>query len=78
LENLLSKANAKLSRYIMSKCPNCGNSNNKPVKTWKHGIFTANAHICGNFKTEYINYFDKKEKHKFTIKVQKGKSYIKA
>jgi len=56
---------------IMKKCSNGGSSNTKPVKTWKHGIFTVNAHVCGNCKTEYIDYLDKKGKTEIHIKTPK-------
>jgi len=57
----------------MNKCSNGGSSNTKPVKTWKHGIFTVNAHVCGNCKTEYIDYLDKKGKTEIYIKTPKRK-----
>jgi len=62
----------------MAKCPNCKKENPKPAKTWKYGNFTVNAYTCGNCKTEYRDYLDKNGKHSFTLKLQKGKGYIKA
>jgi len=62
----------------MSKCPNCKKENPKPQKTWKYGQFKVQAYTCKNCKTKYRNYLDKKEKHSFTLKLQKGKGYIKA
>jgi transposase-like protein len=62
----------------MSKCPNCKKENPKPAKTWKYGIFTVQAYTCSNCKIEYRDYLDKTGKHAFTLKLQKGKGYIKA
>jgi len=62
----------------MSKCPNCKKENPKPAKTWKYGFFTVQAYVCSNCQTKYRDYFDKNGKHSFTLKLEKGKGYIKA
>jgi ssDNA-binding Zn-finger/Zn-ribbon topoisomerase 1 len=62
----------------MSTCPNCKKENPKPEKTWKYGIFTVNAYTCKNCQTQFREYLDKNGKHSFTLKLQKGKGYIKA
>ncbi len=62
----------------MAKCPNCKKDNPKPAKTWKYGQFTVNAYTCSNCKTQYREYLDKNGKQSFTLKLQKGKGYIKA
>jgi transposase-like protein len=62
----------------MSKCPNCKKENPKPAKTWRYGFFTVQAYLCSNCQTKYRDYFDKNGKHSFTLKLEKGKGYIKA
>jgi transposase-like protein len=62
----------------MSKCPNCKKENLKPAKTWKYRFFTVQAYVCSNCQTQYRDYFDKNGKHSFTLKLEKGKGYIKA
>jgi len=62
----------------MSKCPNCKKENPKPQKTWKYRQFTVRAYTCKNCKTQYREYYDKNGKHSFTLKLQKGKGYVKA
>ena len=62
----------------MTKCSNCKTENPKPTKTWKYGNFKVQAYTCSNCKTQYREYLDKNEKHAFTLKLQKGKGYIKA
>jgi hypothetical protein len=60
----------------MVKCPNCKKEMTKPDKTWKYGVFTAQAYSCscGAKFREYT----KNGKHSFTLKYQKGKGYRKA
>jgi len=41
------------------------------------GQFKVQAYICNNCKTQYREY-TKNGKHSFTLKLQKGKGYIKA
>jgi transposase-like protein len=62
----------------MAKCPNCKKENPKPNKKWKYGRFSVQAYTCNNCKTQYREYYDKNGKHSFTLKLQKGKGYIKA
>ena len=62
----------------MSKCPNCGYVNPTPNKTWRYGIFMVQAYTCGNCGTEYREYYGKNGKLSFTLKLQKGKGYVKA
>ena len=62
----------------MAKCPNCKKENLKPAKIWKYGQFKVQAYTCNNCKTQYREYYDKKGKHSFTLKLQKGEGYIKA
>jgi len=62
----------------MAKCPHCKTENPKPAKTWKYGTFTVQAYTCSNCKTQYREYYDKNGKHSFTLKLQKGKGYVKA
>jgi hypothetical protein len=62
----------------MAKCPNCKKENPKPAKTWKYGQFKVQAYTCNYCKTQYREYLDKNGKCSFTLKLQKGKGYIKA
>jgi len=62
----------------MAKCPKCNTENPNPNKTWKYGIFTVKAYTCKNCQTQFREYYDKNGKHSFTLKLQKGKGYIKA
>jgi len=61
----------------MVKCPNCKKEQAKPKKTWKYGAFTVQAYTCGNCKTDFREYM-RAGKHSFTLKLKKGKGYIKA
>jgi DNA-directed RNA polymerase subunit RPC12/RpoP len=49
----------------------------KPDKTWKYRVFKAEAYVCSNCGTKFREY-TKNGKHSFTLKLQKGKGYIKA
>jgi transposase-like protein len=62
----------------MAKCPKCKEENPKSAKKWKYGQFTVQAYTCKNCKTQYREYYDKKGKRSFTLKLQKGKGYTKA
>ena len=61
----------------MVKCPNCRKEQGKPKKTWKYGRFNVQAYTCGNCKTDFREYTTA-GKHSFTLKLKKGKGYIKA
>jgi len=61
----------------MAKCPNCKTENLKPEKSWKYGVFNVYAYTCRKCKTRYREY-KKNGKHVFTLKLEKGKGYIKA
>jgi len=61
----------------MVKCPNCKKEQGKPKRTWKYGQFNVQAYTCGNCKTDFREY-TKAGKHSFTLKLKKGKGYIKA
>ena len=60
----------------MARCPNCKKEIKKPTKTWKYGIFKVEAYEC-NCGTKFREY-KKDGKHSFTLKLEKGKGYIKA
>jgi transposase-like protein len=62
----------------MAKCPKCKTENPNPTKTWKYGNFKVKAYTCKNCQTQFREYFDKNGKHSFTLKLEKGKGYIKA
>jgi len=61
----------------MVKCPNCKKEVSKPKKTWTYGRFAVQAYSCGNCGTEFREYMQA-GKHSFTLKLKKGKGYIKA
>jgi hypothetical protein len=49
----------------------------KPDKTWKYRVFKAEAYVCSNCGTKFREY-TKNGKYSFTLKVKKGKGFIKA
>lgn len=59
----------------MAKCPNCKKEIAKPKKTWTYGQFEVQSYSC-NCGTRFREY-TKAGKHSFTLKVQKGKGFIK-
>jgi transcription initiation factor IIE alpha subunit len=61
----------------MAKCPKCNEALSKPDKSWKYGIFQVEAFTCQNCKTQFREY-TKSGKYAFTLKLEKGKGYIKA
>jgi hypothetical protein len=60
----------------MVKCPNCKKEHSKPRKTWKYGPFTVQAYSC-DCGTDFREY-TKAGKHSFTLKLKKGKGFVKA
>lgn len=60
----------------MVKCPKCKVKVSKPIKTWKYGLFTVQVYCC-NCGTDFREY-TKEGKHSFTLKLEKGKGFIKA
>jgi len=62
----------------MVKCPDCRKEATKPVKKWKYGSFSVEAYSCTNCKTQFREYYDRNGKHSFTLKLKKGKGYVKA
>jgi len=60
----------------MVKCPNCKGEVRKPKKTWKYGQFTVEAYSC-ECGTDFREY-TKAGKHSFTLKLKKGKGFLKA
>jgi len=61
----------------MSRCLKCQKEVRDPEKTWKYGQFKVQAYSCKNCGTQFRDY-SKEGKHSFTLKLQKGKGYIKA
>jgi DNA-directed RNA polymerase subunit RPC12/RpoP len=61
----------------MVKCPNCNKEVAKPQKSWKYWKFIAEAYLCNNCGTKFTEYV-KNGKHAFTLKLEKGKGYVKA
>jgi predicted RNA-binding Zn-ribbon protein involved in translation (DUF1610 family) len=61
---------------IMAKCPNCGKQNERSKKKWKYGQFEVHAYSCscGNEFREYTH----KGKPSFTLRLKKGKGFVKA
>jgi hypothetical protein len=60
----------------MAKCPKCGRETVKPSKKWRYGHFTVEFFECV-CRTKFKNY-SIKGKYSFTLKLEKGKGYIKA
>lgn len=60
----------------MVKCPNCKKEHTKLRKTWKYGQFTVQAYSC-DCGTDFREY-TREGKHSFTLKLKKGKGFIKA
>jgi hypothetical protein len=60
----------------MVKCPNCNKEVSKAKKSWFYGIFKVEVYSCecGTLFREYT----KDGKHVFTLKLKKGKGFIKA
>jgi len=61
----------------MTKCPKCKKELTKPKKTWKYGIYTVQAYLCDSCGAEFRDYL-RNGKYGFTLKLQKGKGYVKA
>jgi transposase-like protein len=61
----------------MPSCPNCKQATQRVNKTWKYGRFQVQAFSCPNCKTQFREYI-RNGKYAFTLKLQKGKGYIKA
>ena len=57
-------------------CPNCKREVDKPNKSWKYGQFQVQAYTCKNCKTQFREY-TKNGKYAFTLKLEKGKGFIK-
>jgi hypothetical protein len=47
-------------------------------ETAANGVFTVNAYTCGKCQTQFREYFSKTGKHRFTLKLEKVKGYMKA
>jgi len=77
MTSVLSQTGKKKPQINMVKCPNCKREIQKPNKTWKYGAFTVQACTCSNCKTDFREY-TKAGKHSFTLKLKKGKGYVKA
>jgi len=60
----------------MAKCPNCEKEIKTPKKTWKYGKFRVQAYSCG-CGTRFREYTTD-GKHSFTLKLQKGKGFVRA
>jgi transposase-like protein len=62
----------------MAKCPNCKKEVTRADKKWKYGKFSVQAYACHNCKTQFREYFGQNGKHSFTLRLKKGRGYIKA
>jgi hydrogenase maturation factor HypF (carbamoyltransferase family) len=60
----------------MAKCPKCLREAKDPNKTWKYGQFKVQAYSCKNCGTQFRNY-SREGKHSFTLKLVKGKAFVK-
>jgi predicted RNA-binding Zn-ribbon protein involved in translation (DUF1610 family) len=61
----------------MARCPKCGRDVTRPAKKWKYGQFNVQAFECSNCGTRYREY-TRNGRSSFTLKLQKGKGYVKA
>jgi DNA-directed RNA polymerase subunit RPC12/RpoP len=62
---------------MSTTCPNCKKEVSKPEKTWKYGRFNVQAYMCSNCSTQFRDY-TKNGKAAFTLKLEKGRGYVKA
>jgi Zn ribbon nucleic-acid-binding protein len=62
----------------MAECPSCKKKISKPDKTWKYGQSTVRAFSCNNCGMGFREYYSKAGKHIFTLKLNKGKGFVKA
>ena len=60
----------------MVKCPACKKEFDKYKKTWKYGRFQVRAYTC-ECGTDFREY-TQAGKHSFTLKLKKGKGFIRA
>jgi hypothetical protein len=58
----------------MSKLQNRKPKPNKNMEIWH---IQVKAYTCKNCQTQFREYYDKNGKYSFTLKIQKGKGYIK-
>ena len=61
----------------MTECPKCKKKDLKKQKAWKYAHFTVQAYLCNNCGTQFRDYA-KNGKHAFTLKLAKGKGFVKA
>jgi len=61
----------------MAKCPNCKKDLSKPEKTWTYGIFKVQAYSCDSCGMVFRDY-SQAGKHVFTLRLKKGKGFVKA
>jgi len=60
----------------VAKCPKCKTEVAKPSKKWKYWQFTVEVFEC-SCGTKFREY-TRDGRHSFTLKLEKGKGYIKA
>jgi hypothetical protein len=60
----------------MTKCPSCKKEIKKPKKAWNYGQFEVQAYSC-ECGTDFRDYCAK-GKPAFTLKLKKGKGFVKA
>ena len=61
----------------MVKCPECKKEVAKPSKKWDYARFTVELFECGRCGTKFREYASD-GKYSFTLKLEKGKGYVKA
>jgi transposase-like protein len=66
-----------LCNINMVVCPNCKTNVTKQSKSWRYGQFTVNAYECPKCNTQFREYY-RNGKHSFTLKLEKGKGFVKA
>jgi len=60
----------------MTRCPGCKKELSKSKKTWQYGPFVVEAYEC-DCGTHFRDY-SREGKHSFSLKLKKGKGYVKA
>jgi len=58
------------------KCPKCKAEISKPLKEWKYWKFEVHAYSCSHCGTHFRE-FSKDGKHSFTLKLVKGRGFVK-
>ena len=75
-QSFLSRTSSLIFVIYMAKCPSCKKESSKPKKSWNYGPFKVQAYSC-ECGTDFRDY-SREGKHSFSLKLKKGKGYVKA